>query len=187
MRKVLLGAAVLVSATVFSAPAMAAGFTNGDFETGSLSSWTATGNLAAYSNTGIPVPADWGTTRVAAIGVATLSQTFDTVANTVYKIGYTIESDGGPGSVAVDFGGTTNTGGTTVAGDTFTSHFFYATATGATTTLNFGLNNNSYFNLDNITVTAVPEAGTWAMLLIGFGAAGVTMRSRRRAAKVTYA
>ena len=34
----------------------------------------------------------------------------------------------------------------------------------------------------NLTFAAVPEASSWAMLVLGFGLLGVTMRSRRRAA-----
>ena len=33
------------------------------------------------------------------------------------------------------------------------------------------------------TVTAVPEPGTWALMLIGFGAVGISMRRRRRTAR----
>jgi hypothetical protein len=32
----------------------------------------------------------------------------------------------------------------------------------------------------NVTISAVPEAGTWAMMLLGFGAIGLTIRGRRR-------
>jgi hypothetical protein len=32
----------------------------------------------------------------------------------------------------------------------------------------------------NVTISAVPEAGTWALMLLGFGAIGLTMRTRRR-------
>ena len=33
----------------------------------------------------------------------------------------------------------------------------------------------------NVTISAVPEAGTWALMLLGFGAIGLTVRARRRA------
>ena len=36
------------------------------------------------------------------------------------------------------------------------------------------------FETDNYAVNAVPEPGTWAMMLLGFGAVGATMRFRRR-------
>ncbi|MFD1788364.1 PEPxxWA-CTERM sorting domain-containing protein [Sphingomonas floccifaciens] len=45
---------------------------------------------------------------------------------------------------------------------------------------------NDAFKLAQLTVTAVPEPATWAMMLIGFGMIGGTMRSRRRV-KVAYA
>jgi len=32
-----------------------------------------------------------------------------------------------------------------------------------------------------VTINAVPEPGTWAMMLLGFGAAGFAMRRRRTA------
>jgi hypothetical protein len=42
------------------------------------------------------------------------------------------------------------------------------------------------FTLDNVTIgAAVPEPTTWAMLMLGFGAVGAVLRSRRRVA-VSY-
>lgn len=35
------------------------------------------------------------------------------------------------------------------------------------------------FEIDSISVAAVPEAATWAMMLLGFGAIGVSMRRRK--------
>ena len=32
----------------------------------------------------------------------------------------------------------------------------------------------------NVTISPVPEAGTWALMLLGFGAIGLTLRTRRR-------
>lgn len=41
--------------------------------------------------------------------------------------------------------------------------------------------------LDGVSLTAVPEAGTWALMLVGFGALGIAVRRRRQATTVTYA
>lgn len=42
--------------------------------------------------------------------------------------------------------------------------------------------------IDNVSLTAaVPEPGTWAMMLVGFGMIGAASRRRRRAAVTTYA
>lgn len=34
--------------------------------------------------------------------------------------------------------------------------------------------------IDNVSVTAVPEPGTWALMIVGFGGAGVLLRRRRQ-------
>ena len=57
----------------------------------------------------------------------------------------------------------------------------------ATYTFAFGGNNSSTFQGStlngNVTITpAVPEAATWAMMLVGFGGIGLAMRRRRRPA-----
>jgi hypothetical protein len=52
-----------------------------------------------------------------------------------------------------------------------------------------GIRVRSVFNsaeVDNV-VFAVPEASTWAMMLFGFGLAGMAIRSRRRRPKVVFA
>lgn len=44
----------------------------------------------------------------------------------------------------------------------------------------FGSDSNS-FELDNVGVAGVPEPGTWALMISGFGMAGMSLRQRRRA------
>jgi hypothetical protein len=46
---------------------------------------------------------------------------------------------------------------------------------------------NDAFEVANFTVTAVPEPGTWAMMLIGFGMVAGASRYRRRSSKVVFA
>jgi hypothetical protein len=49
-----------------------------------------------------------------------------------------------------------------------------------TYTLTINGDNNSTGSLGGtVTINAVPEPGTWAMMLVGFGAAGYAMRRRR--------
>lgn len=59
------------------------------------------------------------------------------------------------------------------------------TATDTTTRLTFtnltGGTNEGVF-LDAVSAVAVPEPGTWAMMLLGFGGIGLAMRRRRRPA-----
>ncbi len=55
--------------------------------------------------------------------------------------------------------------------------------------VNAGLSSTgTQFALDNLTINAaVPEPATWAMMLVGFGMMGATMRYRRRSTKAVYA
>ncbi len=43
------------------------------------------------------------------------------------------------------------------------------------------------FKLNQLTVSAVPEPATWAMMIMGFGAVGFAMRNRKKQPKVSYA
>lgn len=59
---------------------------------------------------------------------------------------------------------------------------FYASAGDAITGIRLLSSRNS-LEIDNIgVVSAVPEPGTWAMMLLGFGAIGFSMRRRQRTA-----
>ena len=43
------------------------------------------------------------------------------------------------------------------------------------------------FEAANFSISAVPEAATWAMMLVGFGMIGAAVRYRRRATTIVYA
>lgn len=106
---------------------------------------------------------------------------------------------GANGPIAIDFGPPAVTTGSlmraydlTLAA-TYTSGFLNAnggTVTGARTAFVAGLTGGqSYFNVHNGQfpageirgqLLAVPEAGAWVMMIVGFGAIGGAMRMRRR-------
>jgi hypothetical protein len=70
-------------------------------------------------------------------------------------------------------------------GATFSSNSLRFVATGGQTLIAFtapGAGINVDPVLDNVSVTAVPEPATWAMMLVGFGGLGMAMRSRRKRA-----
>lgn len=58
---------------------------------------------------------------------------------------------------------------------------FSFTATGASSTLAFTSTTATAFGpaLDGVSVAAVPEPATWAMMIFGFGLVGAAMRRRR--------
>ena len=62
-----------------------------------------------------------------------------------------------------------------------------AGATNILTVTGVARGNGSYGGDITFSPTAVPEAATWAMMLIGFGAMGVALRYRRRTTKVSFA
>jgi hypothetical protein len=50
-----------------------------------------------------------------------------------------------------------------------------------TQAVNFNMvSNTNAFEIDNISISAVPEPATWAMMLFGFGAIGIATRRRRK-------
>ena len=128
-------------------------------------------------------------------GIGSISQSFATVAGQVYTLSFafahnlfagpltasaSFSVDGLTGSVAHSGGSTSN-----LQWAIYTSNF---TATGTSAILNFtnltGGPNEGIF-LDAVSVqNAVPEASTWAQLLLGFGLVGSAMRFSRRRRRV---
>lgn len=60
---------------------------------------------------------------------------------------------------------------------------FYFTGADAANVAGISLTSNgtNAFETDNYAINAVPEPGTWAMMLLGFGALGFAMRRRKSA------
>lgn len=111
----------------------------------------------------------------------------DSDATIFYKNGATGPTDGGLSSTyfnqfgAQTFGvaGGSSSGSRTVdVGNHYSDTWIVSAATGQ------GGNGNDGFKLYSVTVNtaAVPEPATWAMMLIGFGGLGASLRARRRVA-----
>lgn len=172
---------------------------NGDFETGTLSPWTASGNLDIGT---IPY---FGGGSTAANGSyivafndgdrapnAVLSQTFATQAGVQYTVAYSYGSNDGTqqsitASVADDQAATLAAAFTTsLAGDTSLEPFsFVFTADSASSTLSFAdFSGNPTIStdglLDNVSVTAiaVPEPASAALLAFGLASFGAARRRR---------
>jgi len=203
----LLALAVVSSGLGFSA-AQAAVFTNGSFEQGTFSGsgfdTVGAGNTAITGWTVGLNSVDWigaywnaqngnRSIDLSGNGNGSLSQTFDTVLNQVYQVTFWVAGnpDGGPTIKTFDRGvnvflpDTFDNTGFSLSAMGWTQHSFYFAATGASSTLGFVSTTNTPYGtaLDNISVTAVPEASTWAMMILGFFGIGF-MAYRRKSTSV---
>ena len=191
MRRKLFTAAACAVATIgFAAPAQAVELvTNGGFETGNFSGWTLGGNTGfTFVSTSLPHSGTYDAQLGPVGSQGSLSQWLDTVAGATYNISFWLQHDGGtPNSFQAFFDGNpillnlNNSGGFDYFNFTFTANGT------APTLLEFRYQQDpAYFRLDDVSVQglrgSVPEPATWAMMLLGFGGIGLTMRRRRRPA-----
>ncbi|MBU1375371.1 MAG: PEPxxWA-CTERM sorting domain-containing protein [Alphaproteobacteria bacterium] len=167
---------------------------NGGFETGDFTDWTLFGDpveLGQY--VAVDTVAPNSGTYGAYFGTQTpggISQTVSTVAGHTYNISFAlqVENVGGgvtPNSFLATFGGATLYTVTNAPEAGYQLFSFTSTATSAATELKFTMTNPpSFFDLDDISVTesAVPEPGVWALMLVGFGLTGATLRRRQACA-----
>ncbi len=125
-------------------------------------------------------------------GVSLFTATFDRVDNNDTLKLYGVTLDGklehlgyggifdGPGTT---MGITGAGGGAWLSGSGDDQVYKVTLNTGRYKEFWFGNNNDSAdgYRLDSISVAAVPEPGTWALMIAGFGLTGATLRRRRMA------
>lgn len=141
---------------------------------------TGTGTFVAF-NAGDSVPG------------GSISQSFALAAGT-YDLSFLFGAFGGSGgSQSLSYlltdtsgtllSGTINAGATIDLATLFGSNSFNFYTAGGPVTLTFTDASSSTSSidgfLDSVAISAVPETGTWAMMLLGFGMLGGTLRRRR--------
>jgi hypothetical protein len=101
-----------------------------------------------------------------------------TEGNGVFGAGLDILANNGY-SALVTFGD----GGTRIYALPGSGGFWGITSGSGVSQIDFGPGGNpstsGYFQIDNLTIGAVPEPQTWALLIVGFGMIGVSARHRR--------
>ena len=178
---------------------------NGGFESGDFSGWTVndpsfnppnpTGYTILGNNPALAHSGSWHVSLGASPNPGSLLQTLNTTPGQAYALSFWLASDKSDpaatvdndfqifwnGALVQDFAnvpalGTTNS--------YFTLTFSNLVATGSTTDLEFRyVNNDDYFRLDDVSVTAaVPEPSTIALAVFGLGAIAFGARHRRATA-----
>lgn len=208
------GAAVAAAVALSGAAANAATLINGSFESGqnpgsyitlghnstAIDGWIVKGNGVDYVGSYWKAADGVRSVDLSALNGGSIQQTIDTIIGKTYKVSFWLAGnpDAGEGDKLV---------ATSVSGDWVNNFTF--TVTGANNHENMGWKQYSYeftafdttstlvFNsqtrtpygpaLDNVSISAVPEPATWAMMIIGFGAAGSMVRSRRKVAGAALA
>lgn len=166
--------------------------TNGDFETGDFTGWQTTaasaGPLLVVSLFGVDASGPHNGAVSAYFGATvpydTISQSLATTAGQLYAVSFYLDSLGTNGSDAGfvgTFGGTTFVSLSGASADqAFSPVTRFVTATSGSTTLSFGAyDTGSFYTLDSVSVTAVPEPSTVALFSLGLMSIVVGSRSRR--------
>lgn len=183
----------LMGLLVLSAPALPAQnlVANPGFETGDFSDWNLTGDGDSIVDVGV------GHTGLYAASLGAippdqndLTQTLATTPGQPYALTFFAQTPefnnppGFPNSLTAYFGDTLVVGPLTVPDDpNYQRYSYFVTATSSSTLLRFVVTNEpDYTQLDDISVVAVPEPGSLALLLGGscWGAGLWLRRVRRR-------
>ncbi len=159
--------------------------TNGGFETGDFTGWTVTNDNLSFVYSSDPLYGPHGGTYEALLGAygtdGTLSQTVSDVAGQTLHLVYWIASDG---SAPNDFSATWN--GSVIAGSAlsdiaksgYVEYTFNVLATGSDILAFNERNDSGFLSLDDVSLTAVPEPGTLALLGVGLAGFGAFRRRR---------
>ena len=184
MRGKLLTVSALAATLAYAVPASATNLvTNGGFETGDFTGWTLSGNSGFTGVDNIAHSGSYGGFFGQVGSTGTLSQTLGTVSGQTYTISFWLEDDGGtPSSFDASFGSSDLLALTNPDAFNYTFYSYSLTASSASTLLSFTFRQDpAYFHLDDISVApaGVPEPATWAMMILGLGAAGLGLRRRK--------
>ncbi|MFA9217980.1 MAG: PEP-CTERM sorting domain-containing protein [Sphingomonadaceae bacterium] len=183
MKKLVIVAMLLASSV--SAHAATELVVNGDFETGNFSGWTKSGNISLSDVIANSVTSNhtfvW---RSGATGSAAfISQNLTTTVGYKYTLSFDVFNSATSASTfEADFAGTKVYEFSNQAQNWTHVTLTDLVATGNSTELKFGARNDpSFTRLDNVSVTvsAVPEPETYAMLLAGIGLMGAVARRRK--------
>ncbi len=189
MKQALIALALLASASSASAANLVV---NGGFETGDFSGWSSTGDTAGTTvSWQVPHSGTWHADIVPRIGYNHLEQSIQTIAGHTYDVSFYLLH---PPFLFVPFNNAFSASFDSQNLLTFTNalgwyqytHFTSSiTASSNSTLLSFNSATEAYYELDDVAVIditptgGVPEPASWALMIVGFGAAGAMIRRRK--------
>lgn len=176
---------VMAAMAAFVAPAQANLVTNGGFEVGDFSGWVGTGDTS-FNGVQCPGagPGVYAGNCSAYFGPSSIGGIEQTVnvgsTGMVWNLSFAFQPDGGiPSSLTVLFGGQTLLSLSDPSAGDFTLYEFSGITTADNMTLEFNFFDPvGFLFLDAVSVTAVPEPATTA--LMGAGLAGLLYLRRRK-------
>jgi hypothetical protein len=177
--------AAVAAVTFAVVPASANLVANGSFETGDFSGWTQGGDTSFTFVTdavagGGPTDGIYHAAFGPTDNYGGIYQNLATTAGATYFLSFDIAYLGGdPNAFALLWDGIFLIDALDVAAFDYGTVSGYVTASSSSTELLFAFYSPpSFWLLDNVSVSAIPEPASWALMIAGFGMIGAAMRRR---------
>jgi hypothetical protein len=159
---------------------------NGGFETGDFTGWT-TSLDPFYDGVDGSAPHDGSFAAFFGnpFGISTISQSLATSAGTVYHIDFWLQTEADSNQVSTPNHFQFNWGGVSpltiddAPAQAYTHYSFFLPASSSTTTLAFSFSDApAFLDFDTVSVTAVPEPGSLALVSLACALIGFARRGR---------
>ena len=174
----------------FESPVIGSGYVQYDSPSSAITGWSVTGgSVDIVRAPSYIVSAGSQALDLNGLSAGTISQTLSLTPNQAYVLSFFYSNNGGgTGTGTVSVGNLVNVPLSHSGGTSYTQ-FVQSFIAGPTNTLTFASTNDGSGGLflDAINISAAPEPATWAMMIGGFGMAGVALRRRKAQVRVAHA
>ena len=167
----------------FSGTPLVSGYTVINAGSSALTGWTVGGTSVDLIANDYGAVSGYSIDMLGTPGPGSLSQSFATVIGQQYTLSFDLSANGGGDGKALTVSLTGVAPASYMGSTPFTTQTLNFVASNASTTLMFTSAASGYSGavIDNVSVTAVPEPETYAMLLAGLGLMGAVVRRRNQA------